>query len=426
VGAPGKRIFRKASPRKFFMSKKRTSSKSKKSSIALPPDEARDLEMMVDRLQVQDPRGESLSHYLQSLRGALESRPTLAAALVERLSHGPTDVGYRVLDTLKDLVDTPAHRRRLKQAAYRFAQKGYKPEEDEKGWRQVVLIPREVREPAARCIPSPDLLWSILCLIPSLEQGSQWLVMSYLEEPGGRIRVHAAPSNGRQYRELLEKVESRFSVTTREIPATHAARLFFEAPSLAGDGSTDSGYEEAARLLRPFHDETVPPHIYALEAPPRSPEELLRSLKLEDLLEETSFRPLLVPQDVLEPRWRALEAEASSVLVVSSRLREERSRRSLERVTDEVVGSKRLYYLRFFEEEAMRLVFAGKNLEARRCLAAAAWLASGMNPGAAELFRDIVVYSISLYWPDGLKAEGEESQAPERFQRTESGLIVPR
>ena len=49
--------------------------KNKKSAIQLNPEEARELEMIVDRLSVQDPEGESLKGYLESLPAALPQAP---------------------------------------------------------------------------------------------------------------------------------------------------------------------------------------------------------------------------------------------------------------------------------------------------------------------------------------------------------------
>ena len=85
--------------------------------------------MILDRLAVQDPEGESFEGYLHSLGNSLSERPLLAAALIDRLSRNPSRTGFRTFQALHKTIEASPYKRNLKQAAYRFSQKGFKAAE---------------------------------------------------------------------------------------------------------------------------------------------------------------------------------------------------------------------------------------------------------------------------------------------------------
>ena len=83
--------------------KKTTRIKEKSAPSALPAEQLQELEMILDRLQVQDPQGKTLDGYLESLRTVLSSKENIVLVLLERLSKQPSQVGFRVLSALGDL-----------------------------------------------------------------------------------------------------------------------------------------------------------------------------------------------------------------------------------------------------------------------------------------------------------------------------------
>ncbi len=107
------------------MSRKQNIIKKGKDDLSLTREESDELQMILDRLAVQDPEGESFEGYLHSLRNSLSGRPLLAAALIDRLSRNPGQTGFRTFQTLEKTVETSPYKRNLKQAAYRFSQKGF-------------------------------------------------------------------------------------------------------------------------------------------------------------------------------------------------------------------------------------------------------------------------------------------------------------
>ena len=61
------------------MSRKQNTIKKGKDHFSLTRGESDELQMILDRLAVQDPEGESFEGYLHSLRNSLSGRPLLAA-----------------------------------------------------------------------------------------------------------------------------------------------------------------------------------------------------------------------------------------------------------------------------------------------------------------------------------------------------------
>ena len=88
------------------MSKKRNPKKGHTPEISLTQEESNELQMILDRLEVQDPEGESFTICLQSLKESLKGRENLVAALIERLGKNPSPVGLKTVAALQDLVES--------------------------------------------------------------------------------------------------------------------------------------------------------------------------------------------------------------------------------------------------------------------------------------------------------------------------------
>ncbi len=106
-----------------IMSRKQNVIKKGKEDLSLTREESDELQMILDRLAVQNPEGQSFDGYLHSLLNSLSGRPLMAAALIDRLSRNPGLTGFRTFQTLKKAVETSPYKRSLKQAAYRFSRR---------------------------------------------------------------------------------------------------------------------------------------------------------------------------------------------------------------------------------------------------------------------------------------------------------------
>lgn len=140
--------------------------------------------------------GASLQDCLQSMREALSGREKLVAALVDRLSKQPTEVGFRAFRCLERLVEDRKYRRIIKQAGYRFRQKGYVWNQEEPEAGTVILIPREERKPIAHLISGDDVFLLVSALIPQAGASTGSLTISaYAEEGFAGLNVRVIDSS---------------------------------------------------------------------------------------------------------------------------------------------------------------------------------------------------------------------------------------
>lgn len=413
------------------MSKKQKIKKTKKAAdVTLAHEETQELEMILDRLQVQDPAGESLTNYLRSLCKSLQGRDALTTALIERLSRAPSEVGFRTFTTLKDLLEEKSYRRLVKQTAYRFAQKGFsvEPETDKK---EIVLVPKEIRKSVAHVIPLSGVFQFILALI--YEKDFAPMVVSVaMENSLQGPEVSVMEGSNRFYRDFIKGAEDQFSTKAYEIPIEHAARLFFEMADQFANQATGQETEQARQLFKSFYHPEKPPRIYELMPPLEDPEAHLREIRVVDLFEKVDFSPLILSQESLLPYREKIQELERPLLVVPKEVQAERARQIIEDAVEHLcVGKTRFLYQRFFEETALRFKLSGEE-----DLAASAWivaqhLLSGSKLVENPVFGNIVFESLAHHWPKDFEEpeEGKDQTAgslPSSFHRTDSGLIIPR
>ncbi len=108
----------------------------------LNPREERELEALLDRLNVQSPEGESFVHFLTSLRAILMNRESLTTVLLERISYSPSPGGIAAFCALKDIVRHKHLQKRLRKAEYRLSQRGYPVTEEHSDGRVVLFRSR--------------------------------------------------------------------------------------------------------------------------------------------------------------------------------------------------------------------------------------------------------------------------------------------
>ena len=410
------------------MSRKQNVIKKNKDDLSLTREESDELQMILDRLAVQDPEGQSFDGYLRSLLNSLSERPLMAAALIDRLSRNPVLTGFRTFQTLKKAVETSSYKRSLKQSAYRFSQKGFKAAEETSAPGKVVLIQSEARKPTAHLFMVQGTMWIVSALVPEAAQGGYILITAFLEDNFNTLNVRIAESGTQKlYKEYLQVLSTHsFARKGFEIPLRHAARLFFDMLDFWTGKGAYTQLERARDLLKAYHDPEKKPYVYELMPEIENPEKYFPELKTEELLEAMDLSWLRFDKEGLAPYHEKLKALDSPLLVVPREVQAERIEEVLYNAAETLcIGSKRYLFTRFFEEQAMAFKLSGAEDKARW-----AWIAAGNLSGRSPVGKNpvvlkLVMYSIRFYWPEDFKAAQQTGETGEREHRTPSGIILP-
>ena len=415
------------------MKKKHDAKKSgkpekKSEAVVLLPEEANELQMILDRLAVQDPEGGSLENYLTSLRQALAERAHMMAGLLELLSRDPSKVGFKAFELLRD-VATKKYSRIVKQAAYRFSQRGYVTRSETPAAEKVVLIQREVREPIAHMSRMDSSLWLLSAIIPESEARAPRAVVAYAEDGFKSVRAVVNESSYRSYKEYVSGViEHLAEKRPYEVPLRHLARLFFEMLEYRG-GDSHPSVEQARRVLTPYHDPESKPYAFELMPEVEHPELHLDEVDAPAVVEGVDVSWLYFSKSEVIPYKQKLDELDSPVLVVPPEVQKERSLELLKRAGNELCTRKvRDRFRRFFEEQALWLKLAGKEELALMAWIVARHLGSEAEAGENPVVARIFISSLQRDFPEQFKPTARE-EAPSGegpYQhRSESGLILP-
>jgi hypothetical protein len=410
------------------MSRKQNIPKEGKDQLSLTREESNELQMILDRLAVQDPEGESFEGYLHSLRNSLSRRPLLAAVLIDRLSRNPGQTGFRTLQALHETIEASPYKRNLKQAAYRFSQKGFKAAEGISAPEKVVLIPGEKRKATAHLCMVQGTLWIVSAFIPEALQGGYGLITAFLEDDFATFNVRVAESRTQKlYRDYLQELSVHAAGgKLHEIPLWHAARLFFEMLGFWTAKESYAHLERARDLLTRYHEPDRRPYVYDLMPEVEYPERHFSEVEIEKLLEGMDLSWLRFGKEQLSAYHEKIKNLDSPLLVVPREVQAERGLEVLHDAAESLcVGAKRLLYERFFEEQAMAFKLSGAEDKARSAWIIARNLSGrspvGKNPAVLQLVR----YSIGFHWDEDFITAKEPEEKPQRERRTESGIILP-
>lgn len=409
------------------MERKREVRKEKKTGRSAGAAESSELGMIRDRLLAQDPEGKSLDSYLRSLRETLGERPDLAAELVESLSRNPSTVGFRTFNVLRDLFEDKLYRRAVKQAAYRFAQKGFINDAEAAPVQTVVLIPKEVRKGIAHFLICDSTFWFLTALLPDEQYAFPTLLAAFIEEDFKRIHVTASEGSNRSYREFIEDAEKHFETKPVEIPVWHGAKLFFEMLDFAPSTDKSKELDAARRLLGPYHDPARPSLAYELLPELQQSFERMSDTDVGEFVRSISLVWYLLPKRELQPYWEMVQQLQGSVLVVPNEVQQDRTEDLLKRTARELVaGERRLRYERMFEEQALYFHLAGKEDLAGQSWIIAQQLKSDVDAGDIPVLFELVLISMKAHWPEEFEDTVEQSdrQEAKSEKRTESGLIL--
>ncbi len=402
-------------------------SKTEKQEIALSSDEAEELQMIVDRLAVQDPEGESFERYLLSLKTALGKRPHLAAVLLDRLSKNPSPTAFRTFSALEGIVENSSYRRHIKQAAYRFSQRGFALEKEETPPKTVVLIQGEEKHPLCNFFLVQGTLWLVSAMVPGGGRAPYSLLTAFLEVDYEALNVKIIETTQKFYREYLRKV-SQHALANKavEIPAWHAARLFFEMLDLSTSRDTSPDVERARNIFKRYYDPDRKPYVYDLMAEIAEPARHLPEIDITEFLKDMDVTWLRFSKEDVQPAYEKLKDLESPLLVVPRDVQVERREALLSGTAEALcVGDTRRLFQRYFEEQAMGLKLTGFEERANWSWIIAQHLKGDSPAGENPAAYQVVMYSIEYYWPGSIKREQQEPEHRHEERRTESGIILP-
>jgi hypothetical protein len=401
--------------------------KDRKSEAKLSPEESQELEMIVDRLAVQNAEGASLENYLKSLVKALAGRENLAAAIIDRVARKPSKVGFLTFSALKQDIHDKKLARIIKQAGYRFSQRGFSPEPETTpvdDVMNVVLVQKEGRKPIAHVLPVDGTFWLFAALIPQAGYPAPALVTALMEQDFARVYVRLFEGSQKIYKDYLRKVGERHADRIPcEVPVHHVARLFFEMVDLSADKEVTAEINRAGNILKPFYDPEKPPYAYNVMPAIEDPEERLGDVKTGELLSMVDWSWLIFPKQELSPYRLRMQELKNPVLVVPPEVQEERLSDLLKQASDALCSEKaRWLYQRFFEEQALWLKLSSRDDPAMSAWIIAQHLRSGAPASKNPVVGEMVMISMQQHWSEDFE---EKRQPKEPFSRTESGLIVP-
>lgn len=412
----------------YFMRAKDLSKKTKTVEINLSDDERRELEILFDRMIVQDPNGQSLQAYLQSLRAVLRGRDKMIAALLEKLSKNPSAAGFKAFLQLVDLIEAKDLRKIARQAGYRFRQKGFAQDREQLSAPQVALVAREARRAITHMVPALDLDWFVAGLFPREGGGDPLAISAYSENRFTQLTVRVVESSQKIYREFIQRLAEHLpKQAPYEVPTWHAARIYFEMLEFHGDRPISPEAEQAKRILKPFRDPQKRPYAYDLLPPLEQIDLQVPEQKLAEFFENIPHSPILLPREALLPYYERMMQLQRSVLVVRREIQEERAAELLGQAADDLIdGRNRSYYQRLFEEFALALKLARKDELSQFAWAAVRHLDSPARPSEHPVMIEIVALSIHSHWPKEFMTKEDANEREGAFEMTESGLIIPR
>jgi hypothetical protein len=405
---------------------KRKPSKRRDRGDSLSPEERAQLQMLVDRVTVQDPAGESLQQFLGSIRLVLEQSPGVGLPFVEALGSMTTPVALKALEALQEISAAKPLRRAVKTALYRLGRHGLFSER-EQGEAPRVLVPRPADRRAEAWAGWPEGSGDRGLIVVVPESGAAYLLAMAVVNPAAGFRdLQVSGTTRKGVRGLVAELTGRESAGLRPIPLSHAAFLLNECARAhqAQDQPLPQDYEVVRRHVASWVPE--PPdraHIYEVlnrEEIAADPILLRASESLLDLPPLSSWQ---LPQEAALPLSEKFQGLGESRLVLPRASQFDRADQLMREGVDEIfTPALRQHYRRLLEEAALLFSQEERIPEARRALAAAIDLEHEVGRFTENTF---ILGLVKRALDEALKEkQGEDGEAAGE-RTTESGLIIP-
>jgi len=406
---------------------KRRPSKGTDKGQALSPEERAQLQMLLDRVALQDPAGESLKQFLGSIRLVLEQAPAVALAFAEALGSMTTPVALKALESLQEVRAAKPLRRAVKTALYRLGRHGLSPERERGEAAPRVLVPRPADRRAEAWAGWPEGSGERGLIVVVPESGAAYLLaMAVVSLAVGFRDLQVSGTTRKGVRALVTELTGHESTALRPIPLPHAVFLLDECAQAheAQNQPLPREYELVRRSLAPWVAAAPSrAHIYGLlnrEEIAADPILLRASGSLLDLPQLSSWH---LPQEATRSLVDTVQGLGESRLVLSPASQFERVDQLVrEGAGDIFTPALRQYYRRLLEEAALLFWQEERAQEARRAFAAAVDLELEVGRFTENTF---VLGLVKRAVGGALREERDEETDSAAQHTTESGLIIP-
>ncbi|MBP1726052.1 MAG: hypothetical protein H6Q51_1350 [Deltaproteobacteria bacterium] len=406
---------------------KQKQSKKTAQRLSLSPEERAQIQMLLDRIAVQDPAGESLNQFLGTVKTVLERSPRVGLAFVDALGSMTTPVALKAVQALQEVPAAKPFRRAIKTALYRLGRHGLSPEREQGEAAPRVLVPRPADRQAEAWAGWPEGNGDRGLIVVVPESGAAYLLAMAVVNPAVGFRdLQVSETTRKGVRALVAELTGHESKGLRPIPLPHAVFLLNECAEIhqAQNQPLPQEYEVVRRYLASWV--TTPPsraQIYESlnrEEIAADPILLRASESLLDLPPLSSWQ---LPREAALPLVERFQGLGESRLVLSHASQFERVDQLMREGAGEIfTPALRQNYRRLLEEAALLFWQEERVPEAKRAFAAAIDLEREVGRLTENTF---VLGLIKRALGEALgEQEGKDAETAEEHT-TESGLIIP-
>jgi hypothetical protein len=413
------------------MAKKKQKKKQKKSHTrpALNKEECTQLQILLDRVMAQDPRGDRFTRFVESLEPLIQRSVPFTLAFVEALGSASSPVAVKVLQGLEEMEAEKPVRRAVKTALYRLARQGLLYEREETHSDPVVLVPRPMDRQTEAWVSWPESEGERGVVLKMPRAGRGYLMaIGLLNSEGILYELDAFQTTRKGVKELLEKMTDGVSGRLIEIPLAHVRFLYEEIAETHQRQNKElpTGYDMIYKQLASQVDQPTRPHVYKLldEKEIAGDISLLRSS--DGLFETQPFVSWRLPGELVTPFVDKIKQLRESRLVLSESVQRERAGQIYHEAATEIFTPEvRKRYCRLLEEAALLLYLQNREKEARLVMAVASDLKTEEGMSSENSFV-VGLVKRSIVAELGFDPEEAEEEPPPAEKMTESGLIIPR
>ncbi|SMC20689.1 hypothetical protein SAMN02746041_00989 [Desulfacinum hydrothermale DSM 13146] len=411
------------------MTKKKT-----KNLLNLTENERREVELMIDRLRLQDPNGQSLDHCLKTLKEVLESRQKLATALLDYLSRQENGVCFRAFCELRSVVTEKKLVKVVRKAEYRLRQKGFRlPDEarhEPDPSTPVTLIRQETRKKECHLVtPAEGGIWQYSAYLPIKGEPNFLMVVLTVTSPFKAEMFHASFQPRKKYRELLRGSVEHMDAHAHAVPLAHMAQVFFELDRLnrlqtlkrdqillARQALSPHRSGETGFRCQVFWRDELPSHNGG------DVDSLVESA-LRDL---GSTVPIFLESEIPEMAAAELETVQSSVLVVPDHVKAAQEGEVVAKAARAFFDSQLLEILaNHYLETSLSRYLADDHRGAGLFLALAEHVASLKDPGESPVTVRLMAEALRALYDVSFGPEDELPDVDDETESDRGGLILP-
>lgn len=368
---------------------------------ALSENERAELSFFMDRLRMQDPQGPSLDNCLRSLKQALSHRQVLATALLEALSREGGEVCFRAFCELQGIVRDKRLTRIVRQAAFRFRQKGFELPQDSASvpdGSPVALVKADSYKNECWLAAGPEIhVFQYGAYVYSKHNDAYGMIVLYLGPAFSCERLGLFFDSRRSFREFVRSGADQLESPIQEIPLGHLARVIEDLAALDRiPPGQASDLTRVRKILDPHRLED--PRPFFLQLWERKDRGSLPEYDEDELMHFLLDEPKVIPSGSPYPTPAAVEAAVkemelvkNGILDVPEHIKRERERERLMDVTRRLLPPEFCRILaRHWEECALWALLNDDFSKAGRLYQLAELTGAVTDPGSSRLMGLVV------------------------------------